>query len=60
LTTFYRDYDKDGYGTTATTKQACATPVGYVSEKGDCNDNNKAINPAAAEVLTVLMITAME
>jgi N-acetylneuraminic acid mutarotase len=50
LTTFYRDYDKDGYGTTATTKQACATPVGYVSEKGDCNDNNKAINPGAAEV----------
>ena len=48
--TFYKDYDKDGYGTSATTIQACAAPPGYVSSAGDCNDKNKAINPGAAEI----------
>jgi hypothetical protein len=50
LRTFYRDYDKDGYGTSATTLLACAAPSGYVGVSGDCNDRNAEISPAAPEL----------
>ena len=33
--TFYRDVDGDGFGVTATTTQACTTPVGYADRGGD-------------------------
>jgi hypothetical protein len=49
LKTFYYDGDKDGYGGT-TKKSACAAPPGYVSVGGDCNDQNAAIKPGAAEI----------
>ena len=45
---FYKDDDNDGYGTTSTV-QACMAPPGYVTLSGDCNDNNKEINPGAKE-----------
>ncbi len=45
--TFYRDADGDSWGNTAVTKKACAAPAGYVTMKGDCNDNNNKVYPGA-------------
>jgi hypothetical protein len=47
---WYPDVDGDGYGDTAGLRQACGVPAGYVLVDGDCNDNDKAINPGASEL----------
>jgi hypothetical protein len=47
-TTFYHDFDKDGYGRSEVTLQACAAPLNYVAAGGDCNDRNGAIHPGAS------------
>jgi uncharacterized repeat protein (TIGR03803 family) len=47
-TTFYHDFDEDGYGRSEVTLQACAAPLNYVTVGGDCNDRNGAIHPGAA------------
>ena len=49
-TTWYRDTDGDGYGTTDAPRQACDQPSGYVSEYGDCDDENVDVSPIAEEV----------
>ncbi|MEL6345540.1 MAG: putative metal-binding motif-containing protein [Myxococcota bacterium] len=49
-TTFYEDSDNDGYGDPLATQAACAQPSGYVPGGDDCDDQDDAINPAAAEV----------
>ena len=49
LSVFYRDADGDGYGTAATTAQACTAPTGYVPIATDCNDGNAAVHPGATE-----------
>ena len=46
---FFKDGDNDGYGSKSMT-MACKAPPGFVAPAGDCNDNNKAINPGAKEV----------
>ncbi len=46
---YYADVDGDGYGA-GTAVNACAQPVGYVSNSTDCNDANAAVNPGATEV----------
>jgi Protein metal binding site. len=49
--TYYRDLDGDGFGNSSSgTIQACGATVGYVSNNSDCNDNNAAVYPGAAEV----------
>ncbi|MBK9639425.1 MAG: putative metal-binding motif-containing protein [Bacteroidetes bacterium] len=49
--TYYVDADNDGYGdASATGVSSCNPIVGSVTNNGDCNDNNAAINPAALEV----------
>ncbi|NBO32644.1 MAG: hypothetical protein EBV05_14015, partial [Cyanobacteria bacterium WB6_1B_304] len=50
LSTWYRDADGDGFGTTSLTTQACTAPAGYVANNSDCDDTQSAVNPAAAEV----------
>jgi uncharacterized repeat protein (TIGR03803 family) len=49
-TTFYKDADGDGFGTAKDSVKACASPLGYVSNKVDCDDTKASINPAAPEV----------
>lgn len=51
--TYYPDTDKDKYGdANATGKTTCAAlaPAGWVPNKKDCNDKDKAINPDAKDV----------
>jgi hypothetical protein len=45
LQTFYRDNDGDGYGDPATSVTESAAPNGYVTNSGDCDDNNAELNP---------------
>ena len=52
-TAYYVDGDGDGYGTGAAV-QSCAAMGGYVTKKGDCNDNNPNINPGKAEACNAL------
>ncbi len=49
-TTWYKDADSDGYGTSATHVATCDAPAGFVANATDCNDTSSAINPAAVEV----------
>jgi hypothetical protein len=41
--TFYQDADNDGVGNAAVSVVACAAPVGYVLQSGDCNDNDASV-----------------
>ncbi len=48
---YFTDADGDGYGDAVNTTISCSgAPVGYVSNSGDCDDTNAAINPAALEI----------
>lgn len=53
-TVWYSDADGDGYGTAATSLQACAAPTGYVSRAGDCDDSRDDIHPDQAELCDAL------
>jgi hypothetical protein len=46
---WYRDADADGYGSSSATS-SCSQPSGYVANSSDCNDSNASINPAAADI----------
>ena len=50
--TYFRDADGDGYGNALMTMDTCTLnlPAGFVDNNGDCDDNNDAINPGAAEI----------
>ncbi len=48
-TTWYRDVDGDGFGTSLTSTQSCTQPAGYVSIGTDCNDNNAMVNPSKTD-----------
>ncbi|QNA44166.1 Ig-like domain-containing protein [Lacibacter sediminis] len=42
--TFYRDFDEDGFGDPNSTQQSCtATLGGYVTNKDDCDDQNRYV-----------------
>ncbi|MDO8631798.1 MAG: putative metal-binding motif-containing protein, partial [Phycisphaerales bacterium] len=47
---WYRDFDQDGFGTSADTLVACSSPTGYVNNDADCDDGNSNIRPGADEL----------
>jgi hypothetical protein len=49
-TTYYYDYDNDGYGRSASSTQACSAPDKYVTVNNDCNDSSSTIHPNAEEL----------
>ncbi len=50
LSTFYADFDNDGYGSPTVSQEACTAPVAYVSDNTDCNDVNASVRPGGTEV----------
>ncbi len=50
LITYFVDTDNDGFGNPSSSIQACAQPVGYVTNNLDCNDNNNTVFPGAVDV----------
>ena len=48
-TTWYLDYDGDGYGGTRFSVTACAPPAGYVANADDCDDATTSRSPVASE-----------
>jgi uncharacterized surface protein with fasciclin (FAS1) repeats/subtilisin-like proprotein convertase family protein len=48
-TTFFADNDADGFGDESNSITACSAPIGFVTNDGDCNDDNAAIRPGANE-----------
>ena len=53
--TFYADKDGDGFGDADNMASACEMPLGYVENADDCDDEESAVNPDAAEVCDVLI-----
>ncbi|MFM2228298.1 MAG: putative retaining b-glycosidase, glycoside hydrolase family 5 protein, partial [Bacteroidota bacterium] len=53
-TIFYADSDQDSFGSPGSTISACSQPTGYVTNFLDCNDNNNAIKPEAAELCNLI------
>jgi hypothetical protein len=47
--TWYIDYDGDGYGSSEFTDEACEAVEGWVSDSDDCDDTDEGIHPAAEE-----------
>lgn len=52
LVPYYQDKDNDGFGDPNTVVYECGSdaPAGYVDNDGDCNDDNKDINPSISEI----------
>jgi hypothetical protein len=48
--TWYLDYDGDGYGGTAVSATACAAPLLHVADNTDCDDLDATSYPGAPEV----------
>ncbi|RME23262.1 MAG: hypothetical protein D6798_13890 [Deltaproteobacteria bacterium] len=50
ILTWYEDLDADGFGKTEVTEVDCDQPKDFVLLDNDCDDDDPAINPLAAEV----------
>jgi len=48
--TWYADTDGDGYGDPGHATVSCNRPAGFVADSSDCDDGDRAINPAATEI----------
>ncbi|MFL5318031.1 MAG: putative metal-binding motif-containing protein, partial [Myxococcaceae bacterium] len=50
-TTYFRDMDGDGVGSSASgTTKNCAVPAGYSATDGDCNENDQNVFPGHPEL----------
>jgi large repetitive protein len=49
-TTWYVDYDGDGYGGGLLSTTACAQPSNYVADSSDCDDSDASAYPGAEEL----------
>ena len=49
VSTWYADYDTDGYGDASTSNITCYISSGWVADSSDCNDSANAIYPGATE-----------
>jgi len=47
--TWFIDKDSDGYGSDASTMDACDQPSGYAATDTDCDDSDAAISPGVGE-----------
>ena len=47
--TWYLDYDSDGYGDAGVAAVACSAPSGYVADATDCDDGDASYNPGIIE-----------
>ena len=47
---YYFDFDGDGFGDPVSETQLCAPQPGFVTDNTDCDDNNAAVNPSALEI----------
>ena len=50
VTPWYADMDNDAFGDALDMVESCGMPMGYVADDTDCDDDNAAVNPDAAEV----------
>ena len=48
--TWYDDFDGDGYGDPGSSSNACDAPAGTVADSGDCDDSDNAVNPGSQEL----------
>ncbi len=49
MSTWYADADMDGFGDASASVEACNRPTGHVADDSDCDDDDVAVNPSAAE-----------
>jgi len=54
ISTFYRDFDNDGYGSPFITLDSCSMPTGYVLNNFDCNDFDPNINPSSIDTCNTI------
>ncbi len=47
---YYKDRDRDHFGDSSRSIQACSPPRGYVVNSADCDDRLKAVHPGATEI----------
>lgn len=48
-TTYFMDFDGDGFGSPDRTGKACSAPDGFTTDDTDCDDDNKLVYPGADE-----------
>ena len=49
-TTYYEDFDRDGFGDPLVSEEACSRPAGYVEDMTDCDDVDRDVHPGAPEL----------
>jgi hypothetical protein len=49
MTTYYGDFDRDGFGNLARPREACELPAQHVANSDDCDDTEASVNPDAVE-----------